>query len=368
MLKKIVSLVISIVLVLGIFAACSSSETPAESVSESASSESQPSEAATDESEASSSDGFVIAFCDNNMTETWRVQMHAEFDQRAQELQSEGVISEYYVTVADGDSSKQISDIRDMITRGVDGIIVAVTTPSSISPVIEEAMDAGIAVVNFNALADTDNVTSKVYQSDVEFGRVQAEWLVDKLNGKGNIIVLNGLAGNSVNNARWSGAEEVFSQYPDIKVLGSAYAGWDYTEGKAAVESMLSAYPEIDGVWSQGGAMTQGAIDAFIANSRPLVPMTGEAGNGFLRTWKKYMGVDNFDSMAPNYTATISVTALNTLIDALQGEDVEKDIVIPMGVVSADNIDDYYREDLPDSFWVDTQLTEENLNKLFEAQ
>ena len=70
-----------------------------------------------------------------------------------------------------------------------------------------------------------------------------------------------------------------------IEVLGSANASWDYAQGKAAVESMLSAYPEIDGVWSQGGAMTQGAIDAFIAAGRDLVPMTSEGNNGALKAW-----------------------------------------------------------------------------------
>jgi len=51
------------------------------------------------------------------------------------------------------------------------------------------------------------------------------------------------------------------------------------------VESMLSAYPEIDGVLSLGGAMTRGAIDAFEEAGRELVPMCGEANNGYLKVW-----------------------------------------------------------------------------------
>lgn len=314
---------------------------------------------------AEEADGYKIAFVNCSMNETWRVQMVAELEQAVDELKEEGVISEFYMTNADNDASKQISDMRDMIAKGVDGILLGAVSPTSLDGVINEAMEAGIKIVNFNSLVDTDNVTAKVYQSDVDFGRICAEFIVDKLDGAGKIIVLNGTAGNSVSNARWEGAEQVFAEYPDIEIVGEAYGEWDYAKGKAATESLLSANPEIDAVWSQGGAMTQGAVDAFVAAGRELVPMSGEAGNGYMRTWKEYTGVDNFDSVAPNYTATISVTALDVLVDALNGEEVEFDQCLEMGTITSEDVDSLYREDLPDSFWCDTQLTEENLQKLF---
>lgn len=314
---------------------------------------------------AEEAEGYKIAFVNNSMNETWRVQMVAELEQAVDELKEDGVISEYYMTNADNDASKQISDMRDMIAKGVDGILLSTVSPTSLDGVINEAMEAGIKIINFNTLVDTDNVTAKVYQSDVDFGRICAEFIVDKLDGAGKIIVLNGTAGNSVSNARWEGAEQVFAEYPDIEIVGEAYGEWDYAKGKAATESLLSANPEIDAVWSQGGAMTQGAVDAFVAAGRELVPMSGEAGNGYMRTWKEYMGVDNFDSVAPNYTATISVTALDVLVDALNGEEVEFDQCLEMGTITSEDVDSLYREDLPDSFWCDTQLTDENLQKLF---
>lgn len=314
---------------------------------------------------AEEGEGYKIAFVNCSMNETWRVQMVAELEQAIDELKEEGVVSEFYMTNADNDASKQISDMRDMIAKGVDGILLGAVSPTSLDGVLKEAMDAGIKIVNFNSLVEGDNVTAKVYQSDVDFGRICAEFIVDKIEGKGKIIVLNGTAGNFVSNARWEGAEEVFAQYPDIEIVGEAYGEWDYAKGKAATESLLSANPEIDAVWSQGGAMTQGAVDAFVAAGRPLVPMSGEAGNGYMRTWKEYMGVDNFDSVAPNYTTTISVTALDVLIDALNGEEVEFDQCLEMGTITSEDVDSLYREDLPDSFWCDTQLTEENLQKLF---
>jgi ribose transport system substrate-binding protein len=113
--------------------------------------------------------------------------------------------------------------------------------------------------------------------------------------------------------------------------------------------------------------MTQGAIDAFVEAGRPLVPMSGEAGNGYFRTWLKYMGVDQFESIAPCYTTTISVTALETLIRALNGEKVAFDEQLPIETYYSEDVRRLYRPDLPDSFWCDTQLTDDNLHRLFDS-
>lgn len=198
-----------------------------------------------------------------------------------------------------------------------------------------------------------------------EFGRISAEWLAEKLNGKGKIVVLNGVAGTATDSLRWGGAEEVFKNYPEIEVLGSANASWDYAQGKAAMESMLSAYPEIDGVWSQGGAMTQGAIDAFLAAGRELVPMTSEGNNGALRAW-----IENRDQglscIAPSNPTYTSAEALRTVIKALNGEGVPNNVVMDIETVTEENVDNYYRSDMPDSYWVLTELDDSALEKLYK--
>ena len=118
---------------------------------------------------------------------------------------------------------------------------------------------------------------------------------------------------------------------------------------------MLSAYPEIDGVWSQGGAMTQGAIDAFIAAGRDLVPMTSEGNNGALKAW--YENRDNgLSCIAPSNPTYTSAEALRTVIKALDGEDVPKNVVMDIETVTEDNLEDYYRPDMPDQLLVLTEL------------
>lgn len=309
--------------------------------------------------------GYVVALCNYSIGNSWRDQMEQEFVAEAEKLKEEGTVSEYYITNSNEDINKQISDMQDLITKKVDAIVITAASPTALAPVVEEATDAGIKVVSFDNVVETDMQVATVGIDEKEFGRISAEWLAEKLNGKGKIVVLNGVAGTATDSLRWGGAEEVFKNYPEIEVLGSANASWDYAQGKAAMESMLSAYPEIDGVWSQGGAMTQGAIDAFLAAGRELVPMTSEGNNGALRAW-----IENRDQglscIAPSNPTYTSAEALRTVIKALNGEGVPNNVVMDIETVTEENVDNYYRSDMPDSYWVLTELDDSALEKLYK--
>jgi len=310
-------------------------------------------------------DGYVIGFSNFGVGNSWRVQMEAEFKARADQLVSEDIIKEYYMTDSNGDVSKQIGDMKDLIAKECDAIIITAVSPDALSSVCEEAMAAGIVVISFDNYVTTDNVTAKVGIDEVEFGRYGAQWLVDQLGGKGNIIVLNGIAGAGVDAMRNEGAMSVFVNYPDIKILGEVHAGWDYDQARPLVESFISEHTQIDGVWSQGGAMTQAALDAFIAAGRPLIPMSGEANNGLLKAWKENIK-SGFDSIAPCSPTSMSAAALDTAIKALDGKIVHLNTIISLPVITSDTLDDYVRMDLPDSFWNYTILTSGQIDDLYK--
>ena len=109
---------------------------------------------------------------------------------------------------------------------------------------------------------------------------------------------MRGIAGISVDTDRWAGAAEALKAHPEIEVVGEVYAQWAYDQGRKACESLALAHPQIDGVWSSGGAMTQACIEVFNELGRPLVPMTGEANTGFFGAWKENQAA-GFDSIAP---------------------------------------------------------------------
>lgn len=305
---------------------------------------------------------YVVGLSNFSVLNSWRVQMVEEFRQEAE--RNKDIIKEVYITNANDNIAKQIADIEDLIAKGVDILLITAISPTALVPVVEKAHKQGIIVVDFDNLVYTDNITAHVIVDQEAFGRVGAEWLVEQLNGKGNIIILNGAQGTSINAERENGAMSVFEKYPDIKILGKAYAHWDYAEGKKATENFLAAYPQIDGVWSQGGAMTQGAIEAFVEAGRPLIPMTGEDNNGFLKLWKKYkdQGFSGISTSMPTYCSAV---ALDVALAAIQGLPYYKYTVIPIPTITDVDIDKYVREDLPDSFWANTRLSDETIKKIF---
>ena len=96
-----------------------------------------------------------------------------------------------------------------------------------------------------------------------------------------------------------------------------------------------------------------------------LVPMTSEGNNGALKAW--YENRDNgLSCIAPSNPTYTSAEALRTVIKSLNGEDVPKNVVMDIETVTEDNLEDYYRPDMPDSFWVLTELDDEALQKLYK--
>jgi ribose transport system substrate-binding protein len=235
----------------------------------------------------------------------------------------------------------------------------------ALTPVIEEAYNRGVVVVTTASKLETDKYTAALVSDETEFGRAGGTWLVEKLGGKGNVIILDGMSGIATADQRRAGAMSVFAKHPDIKVVAREFADWDYAKGKMATENMLAANPVINGVWSSGGDMTRGAIEAFVENGRSLVPMTGEDGNGFLKLWKKYIDDPGFDSIATTMPAWIYGEGVNTGIRILKGEPYEKEVVNPVPTILRDTLDQYVREDLNDSFWANTRLPEELIQKFY---
>lgn len=305
---------------------------------------------------------WVIGFSNYTVNNSWKQQMEAEFRQLADQLKANGVIANYIMLNANNNQTKQISDINDLITMGVNAIVVTSITSEALNNVLEEAMDEGIKVIAFDNLASSEKLTSKITQSDYSYGYTCGTFIGSQLPDGGNVIILDGAAGTDTSENRHNGmVDGLAAKSPSAKVIAAVNADWDYATAKAAMENLLSAYPKIDAVLSQGGAMSQAAIDAFNGAGIALVPMTGEASNGYLRAWKK-SGINSVAFTSPTY---MSADALVLAVRALNGEKLPKEVPLSTPTVTNENIDSYYRPGLSDNFWTVTKLSEENAKALF---
>lgn len=299
--------------------------------------------------------GYDIYYLGNS----WSVQLYQEFKYNAENTFADQVDVTY--VESEGDISKQIANLEDLIAQEVDVIITTPNDTTALNATLQEAMDAGIKVILLAATIDGDCYDSLITVDEVEFGRVGAEWLVEQLGGEGKIVCLNGISGLSTSEQRYSGAKEVFDANPGIEVLAVEDAGWDYATGKTVMSDLLAAYPEIDGVWSQGGAMTLGAIEAFQAANREIVPMTGEDNNGLMKAWAE-LGTEGIGCAKPTW---LSRVALETAVKMMNGETVEKDQIYPVQTITTDEIDQYVHPDLSDDVWCGTELPEDVLKEIF---
>ena len=191
--------------------------------------------------------GYDIYFAGNS----WSVQLYREFEA---EVERNGDKVNAVFVESELNVDKQISNIEDLITQGVDAIITTPISPTALVPALKKARAEGIKVVLLASKIRSDDYDALVTVDDVDFGKAGAQWLADELGGKGRIVALNGISGISASDDRWAGAREVFDRYPDIEVIGAVDASWDYAQAKVAMSNLLAANPQIGGVWSQGGA------------------------------------------------------------------------------------------------------------------
>jgi ribose transport system substrate-binding protein len=299
---------------------------------------------------------YVIGFSDWGLVNSHRVQTRGAMEILAREL---GVTLQ--ITDAGGDTSKQIADVDDLLTRGIDALVIAPAVADALGPAIERASDAGIPVVVFQSSPGTDRYTSFVYADDAQFGQAGMEKLAEDMGGEGSVIALRGVAGNPVETARYDGFRSVADQYPDITVVGEDYGDWNEDKGKAITQNLLAANPQIDGVWSSGAAMTKGAIAAFQEAGRELPPMSGEHLNGFLKLWQE-LGIR---SVAPVYPSWMGPEALKLTVLALEGQCIYKDYLVLPEPITNEDLADAVEPDVSDDYWVEGYLNDEQILEVF---
>jgi ribose transport system substrate-binding protein len=300
---------------------------------------------------------LVIGFSDISLVNTWRIQLR-----RTAEIVAEEIGVDLRVTDAGGDPTKQVADVEDLLARGIDALVITPVAPDPLAPVIERAYDSGIPVIIFSTEAATDKYTSKVLADDYHFGEVGARGVVDCMGGSGNVIMLRGIAGVSVETLRYDGAKSVLDQHEGVDIVGEEFADWAYDKGKAATETLLAAHPDIDGVWSSGADMTRGAIDAFTEAGRQLVPMSGEHNNGFLKLWQE----TGMCSVAPVYPSWQGAEAIKLAVLALRGQPIKDSYLIQPEPITQDTLGEWVEPDLPDDYWVEKYLTKEQIRQIFQ--
>ncbi len=301
--------------------------------------------------------GFSNGFSGN----TWRTECLASLRQEAANRPD---IADLIVVDGQGSITKQVNDIGDLVTQQVDAILCIANSATAVVPALRRATREGIATVPFNLPVEGEDWCAYVGTDPTKKGRMLGTYLRDALNGKGNIVALGGLPGNSYTAACWAGTQETLGS--GIKVLAFAPASWQEDKAKIIMADWLTAYPNIDGVWADGGMDSAGAVEAMLAAGRKLVPVTGDDYNGILKLHAKQQASQpDFKIGLVSEPTWESVIALRTALDLLAGKDVPKQQTIVPQLITDANSTTYIKSNLPDGVYVDTTLSDAELAKLF---
>ncbi len=307
---------------------------------------------------------YVIALSNSYIGNVWRTQMIKMAKAYAELPEIKPSIKQFLVNSSGNDAAAQISQIENMIAAGAQAIIINAASPTALDPVVKKAQDAGIVVVAFDNIVDTPNVVI-VNEDQVEFGSKMAEWLVQKMGGKGNVLMVNGVAGTSVDADRSKGAKDVFAKNSGIKVIAEVNGEWDPGKAQQVTSTALSSYPDINGVWCQGG--TDGVVRAFQQANRPLVPVAGEAENGF-RKQLLQLKDQGLSGISIGQSPGMVAVCIRAAIDLLAGKELPLSISIPLPSATSEELKDGVNvfTNLPDNFFTPIQIAPCGVNLTVE--
>lgn len=207
---------------------------------------------------------LVIGMSFQEMNNPYFITMHEALLEAAESLGAKVI-----VTDARHDVNKQISDIEDMIQRGIDILLLNPTDSVGVEVAVHTAKEAGVIVVAVDAQAEgplDSFVGSKNYNAGYEAGKYMAE----ELNGKGKVAILNGIPVVPILE-RVRGFKDAVAEYTGIKIVDNQNGRQERSIAMTVTENILQANPELDGLFSVNDTGALGALAAIEGSGRDVI-------------------------------------------------------------------------------------------------
>lgn len=242
-----------------------------------------------------------------------------------------------------GDLGTEVAGIQQLVTQGVDAILVTASDPTGIAPAVKKAVAADIPVfaVN-NRVDDSAGAVTFIGADDLEFGKQQATLLADAVGEDAEVAYLVGTLGTSAQLLRQQGFEEVLADHSGIQVVDTQSGNWDAAQALTVVQDWLNKYPagSLDAIVAQGPeaanaakyAADRGRTDIkFIVGDYPVEVRDGiEAGD-------IYGTVDQ----DPYPQGTRSVEAAVQWLSGEQDEVQQPNEYLDLPIVTKENVGDF---------------------------
>lgn len=276
----------------------------------------------------------TIGFAVPNLASSFWISATYGVQKAADELGVELVVVD---AGGDGNAVQQISQIQDLMQRGVDAMVIGATNGDSIAPVVEQALAANIKVVGLSSPPSNAGLSAIVSADHYDMGKLQAECLGGALGGTGNVAMMAGPSGQVWSDRRADGFRETLAaKFPDVKVIAESRLADNRNDALRVAEDWAQRFPEINGVYSATDDMAAGVIAAYDA-----------AGNTSVKFSASNLSPTAQDLIKSGKLACTSIQkivlqgyeALKAAVAAADGQSVEASIVTPALLVDAANLD-----------------------------
>jgi ribose transport system substrate-binding protein len=292
---------------------------------------------------------FKIALVNGYVGNAWRIQMVKTAKTFAKDAAIAPLIKEFRIVSTGTDIAAQLGAIEDFINQDFDAIITLAVSPQGFDRVIRLANRKNVVIVPFDNVLDTDAVM-QVNEDQLAMGRQWAEFIDEILGGKGKILEVRGLQGNSVDRDRHIGIREVMEapgkDYQIIEVVGN----WDDGQAQKAVANALATHGEFDALMTQGGST--GALRALLDAKHRPIPVTTEAENGARKLIAQYHE-QGMKGLSLGQSPGLAAIAMKAALEALQGKVLPQLISVPIPAADHTTLKDgvNYFSELSDNFF-----------------
>lgn len=223
---------------------------------------SPPTEVSKNESTTTAKKSYTLGFSQIGAESGWRT---ANTESIKSEAEKRGVTLKF--ADAQQKQENQIKALKSFIAQGVDVIAFSPVVETGWETVLQEAKRAGIPVIVSDRRPDVpeDLYVTFIGSDFIEEGRMAADWLVKKMDGKATIAELEGTPGSAPANDRKKGFDEVIAKQPGMKIVFSQTGDFTRTKGKEVMEALLKSEvgKTVNALYAHNDDMALGAIQAI---------------------------------------------------------------------------------------------------------
>jgi ribose transport system substrate-binding protein len=244
---------------------------------------------------------------------------------------------------------EQANQLQDLLTvNKINTLVIFPFESASLTKPVAQVKSKGVYVtVVDRGLTDTSAQDAYVAGDNTAFGRLAAEYLAKRLNGKGNIVALRGIP-TTLDNERMDAFNAVMKNYPDIKLLDARYGNWNRDDAFKVMQDYLTRFKQIDAVWAADDDMAVGVLKAIEQAKRTdIKEVFGGAGaKGMVKTIID--GKNKLIQADVSYSPKFIYDAIKLTAEArLKGEKLPPNTIIPSVLITKENAKEFYFPDSP---------------------